>query len=378
MSVSHAIFIDYPLIFFHKYISKRHQNAGAVHYWMLFILNERSIIMNKPDKVIIMSIAKLIDLIQNKVGLQCQYDEVKKRLIIQTTQQHHIFKSEMIGNIDKSNIVAIIQYMKHLDDPSILITSHITNALAEKLQKANIQYIDFSGNMFVKTPNLFISIMGEAPQKLPVLETKIFALNIASIKIIFTLLAVENALTLTYRDIARMSDVALGSVSKTFLMLQQNGYLIEKSQNEKCLVNKKNLFTKWCIGYNEKLRPKLVIEKFGSDNRELLKKVNPADFHLLWGGEMAAAILTHYLKPQIITLYADNELPTLQLKCRLKRDPNGNIELIKKFWNFDSNTDQQNVAPFILIYADLLSAFDERNQETAEIIYDKYIKETME
>ncbi len=325
-----------------------------------------------------MSIEKLIDLMNNKVGLPSKYDKAKKQFIIQTAQQRHIFKSEMIGNIDKSNIVAIIQYMKHLDDPSILITSHINNVLAEKLQKANIQYIDFSGNMFINEPPVFISIKGEAPQKLPTLETKSFALSTASIKIIYTLLAVENAITLTYRDIAKMSDVALGSVGKTFLMLQQNGYLIEKLQNEKSLVNKKNLFTKWCIGYNEKLRPKLVIDKFGADNLELLKKVNPADFHLLWGGEMGAAILTHYLKPQIITLYADNELPTLQLKCRLKRDPNGNIELLKKFWNFDTKTDQQHVAPFILIYADLLSAFDERNQETADIIYDKYIKETME
>ncbi|HAU1562875.1 TPA: hypothetical protein JBI88_15320, partial [Legionella pneumophila] len=31
-----------------------------------------------------------------------------------------------------------------------------------------------------------------------------------------------------------------------------------------------------------------------------------------------------------------------------------------------------------LIYADLLSSSDERNQETAEIIYDKFIKEQME
>ncbi|HAU2093797.1 TPA: hypothetical protein JBK27_17610, partial [Legionella pneumophila] len=94
--------------------------------------------------------------------------------------------------------------------------------------------------------------------------------------------------------------------------------------------------------------------------------------------EIAAAKLTQYLKPKIITLYAENELPLLQYKYRLKKNINGNIELIKKFWNFDTKLYNHNVVPFILIYADLLSSSDERNQEIAEIIYDKFIKEQME
>jgi hypothetical protein len=334
--------------------------------------------MNKGAMVIAMNTDKLISTIKNKLGFQCKYDQKRNQLSIQIKQNNAlVFNPEIVGNIDKSNIGAVIHHMQHLEKKSILISNHINKVLAEKLQNANIEYVDFSGNMFINTTPVFISIKGETPQKSNQFDTKHFTLSVASVKIIFTLLIIKSALSHTYRDIAKMSDVALGSVSKTLLMLEKYGYIIEKSRGEKYLVNKENLISKWCISYNEKLRPKLIIEKFSTDNLALLKEINPEEFNFLWGGETAAAKLTNYLKPEIITLYANDELPLLQYKCRLKRNANGNIELLKQFWNFDTKTYKQNIVPFILIYADLLNSTDERNQETAEIIYDKFIKEQM-
>ena len=62
---------------------------------------------------------------------------------------------------------------------------------------------------------------------------------------------------------------------------------------------------------------------------------------------------------------------------RLKRDANGNLILMKKFWNF--NNEFPGMTHPILTYADLLATGDPRNIETAKIIYEKdivrYIKE---
>ncbi|WP_240610471.1 type IV toxin-antitoxin system AbiEi family antitoxin [Legionella qingyii] len=241
--------------------------------------------------------------------------------------------------------------------------------MADKLQKANIEYVDFSGNMYINSPPVFISIKGETPQKKSLSDITQFTLSVASIKLIFTLLVIKKTLEHTYRELAKMSDVALGSVSKTLFILEKHGYIVEKNRGEKHLVNKDILLSKWCIGYAERLRPKLMIDKFSTDNLAQFKETNPCEFNFLWGGEIAAAKLTHYLSPQIITLYADDALPLLQYKCRLKKDNNGNIELIKKFWNFDTKTHKENHVPFILVYADLLSSLDERTKETAEILY---------
>lgn len=267
-----------------------------------------------------MNIDKLLSIIKDRSKLQCKFDEKRNQLTLQIEKNNKlIYKPELVGNIDNSNIGAIVQYMQHLNKKSILISNHINKVLADKLQKANIEYVDFSGNMYINSPPVFISIKGETPQKKSISDITQFTLSVASIKLIFTLLVIKKPLEHTYRELAKMSDVALGSVSKTLLILEKHGYIVEKNRGEKHLVNKDILLSKWCIGYAEKLRPKLMIDKFSTDNLAQFKETNPCEFNFLWGGEIAAAKLTHYLSPQIITLYADDALPLLQYKCRLKK-----------------------------------------------------------
>ncbi|HHT9768144.1 type IV toxin-antitoxin system AbiEi family antitoxin [Legionella pneumophila serogroup 1] len=342
----------------------------------MFIFNEHTIIMNKRAWVNIMNTNQLTLTIKNKLGLQCRYNKKANQLSIFIKENNElIFKPELIANIDRSNIAAVINHMKHLDKNSLLITNHANKILAEQLQKANIQFIDYSGNAYINELPIFIFVKGESPQKVSASELA-FDLNSANIKIIFVLLAIKDAINLTYREIAKMSDVALGSINKTFLMLQKYNYLIIKQNGDRILANKEELLNKWCIAYAEKLRPKLIFGKFSTDLVNELKEAKPDDFNFLWGNEIAANQLTHYLKPEIITLYAENDLPKLQLKFRLKRNAQGNIEILKKFWDF--NNENTTVVPHILVYADLLNSLDERNQETASLIYEQYIKKEME
>lgn len=323
-----------------------------------------------------MNTDQLILNIKNKLGLQCSYNKKTNQLGISIKENNEIiFKPELIANIDKSNIAAVINHMKHLDKNSLLITHHANKILAEQLQQANIQFIDYSGNVYINEPPIFIFVKGESPQKVSSSELA-FDLNSANIKIIFVLLAVKDAINLTYREISKMGDVALGSINKTFLMLQKYNYLIIKQNGDRILANKEELLNKWCIAYAEKLRPKLILARFSTDLVDELKNVKPSEFNFLWGNEIAASQLTHYLKPEIITLYAENDLPKLQLKFRLKSNAHGDIELLKKFWYF--NIEDATVVPHILVYADLLNSLDERNQETASLIYEQYIKKEME
>jgi len=102
------------------------------------------------------------------------------------------------------------------------------------------------------------------------------------------------------------------------------------------------------------------------------------NFGAHWGGEVAAAKLTEYLKPQLVTIYAKKTPGKLLLMHRLRKEPDGNVEVLNTFWNFDhrwTNLDEKHrdlVHP-ILIYADLLATGDARNIETAEIIYEREI-----
>lgn len=55
------------------------------------------------------------------------------------------------------------------------------------------------------------------------------------------------------------------------------------------------------------------------------------------------------------------------------------MELLQRFWNFE-NWDAKNLqtAPPLLVYADLVSTADDRNLETAELIYGQYIAQLVE
>jgi hypothetical protein len=93
-----------------------------------------------------------------------------------------------------------------------------------------------------------------------------------------------------------------------------------------------------------------------------------------WGGEVAAEKLTDYLKPQTITLYVDKDNPAaVIIPNRLKKDPEGDVELVGRFWQTDVVAPHGDTVHPILVYADLMATGNQRNIETARIIYDEHI-----
>ena len=92
---------------------------------------------------------------------------------------------------------------------------------------------------------------------------------------------------------------------------------------------------------------------------------------------MAATLLTEYLKPRIVTIYTNEPLGEFLLTHRIKKDPEGDIEILKTFWKFEHNRTDFWIYPdlvhTLLIYADLLATGDPRNIETAEIIFEQEI-----
>jgi hypothetical protein len=95
------------------------------------------------------------------------------------------------------------------------------------------------------------------------------------------------------------------------------------------------------------------------------------NFNACWGGEVAAAKLTGYLRPEQMTIYVRERAAQLQLAYQLRKDPDGNIELLKAFWDIECEQTEKELVPPLLIYADLLAMSDPRNIETAHLLYDQ-------
>lgn len=87
-------------------------------------------------------------------------------------------------------------------------------------------------------------------------------------------------------------------------------------------------------------------------------------------------MLTNHLVPAGLTVYThqNNELVT---KWTLVPDEKGNVHVYEKFWK-DEELDRHPYAPPLLVYADLMLTNDPRCQETAAMIYNKYLRDGLE
>ncbi|OFX43869.1 MAG: hypothetical protein A2046_10445 [Bacteroidetes bacterium GWA2_30_7] len=260
----------------------------------------------------------------------------------------------------------------------IVIAEHINPIIREKLRNLNICYLDIAGNTFIKTQEHIIFLDGfKNANKITINRNRAFTK--AGLKVLYNLLINPEIINTPYRNIAKEADVALDTINKTYTALKELGFIINLTPKTYLLANKKKLFEQWITNYENKLKPTLYIGTFRYPKNEDIKNwkdFNFIDDNTCWGGEPAAGIITKYLYPEIFTIYTTLTKPELIKKYKLLPDPNGNVIIYKKFWN--TNTENPNVAPLELIYADLVNTGEGRNIETANIIYDEYLKNKYE
>ena len=259
----------------------------------------------------------------------------------------------------------------------MLVTKYVTPQVAEILKETGTPFLDTAGNAYLNEPPLFIFIKGNKPAERDTAKPPIRAFRPTGLQVVFALLCNPDLEKAQYREIADAADVALGTVGWVMRDLRQMGILIEMGNRGRRLIQKEKLLARWATEYPEQLRPKKLLGTFKATNTDWWKATELPGPDTYWGGEIAAAKLTQHLKPQRATIYTP-ELKVLfewLIKNRIRQDPDGNIEIVRKFWKFEPDWEYPNLTHPVLIYADLLATADARNIETAKIIYDTEIAE---
>lgn len=277
-------------------------------------------------------------------------------------------------HLTKAGELQALLNKEKVEYPFLLVTEHVPPEAATRLHEAGIQFIDTVGNAFVHQPPLFIFVKGNKPSKKEHNVTTARLFKGVGLKVVFVLICRPELVEMPYRDLAEMTNVALGTVKNTMTELIQKGFILEMGRKGKKLLNKEKLFKRWIEAYADNLKPKLLMGRFWREKnwwKDL--QLDPAIAQ--WGGEVAAAKLTRYLKPETVTLYANkNRLTDIVIENKLKNDPEGNVEILERFWQVDNGLDDgETVHPFI-VYADLLAIGDQRTMETARMIYEQHIE----
>lgn len=256
---------------------------------------------------------------------------------------------------------------------TLLITEYVTPPIADQLKELNIFFIDTAGNAFINEPPLFVFVKGNKPRLTLKEEPQKRLFKPSGLKTIFALLNNPDMVNKPYRDIAEAADVALGTVGWLIGDLKEMGFCTEFNKHNRKLMNLEKLIKRWVEAYPEQLRPKLIRGRFETTNHNWWQEIDIKMYGAFWGGEVAAANLTNYLKPTRATIYTNEPLGKLVLKNKLRKATKGNVEILARFWNFKYELEDQDVVPPMLVYADLMATADPRNIETAGIIYEKYL-----
>jgi hypothetical protein len=257
----------------------------------------------------------------------------------------------------------------------LVVAPYITNYLAEKCREINLPFLDAAGNAYLEDDDLFVFVTGQkrntdlAPVRTNRTDTT------AGLRVLFAILCRPQLLNAPYRELATTAKVALGTIGPVIKDLETRKRIATFGTTlpKRRLLDAKLLLQEWVTFYPATLRPKLQPRRFRAQNREWAQQTNLTPFGAYWGGEVAADRLTHYLKPEMLTVYTLHNPTKLMTEFRLRADVNGDVEILNAFWDETLITGTADVVPPILAYADLMATTDARNLEAARLIYEQHI-----
>lgn len=313
------------------------------------------------------------------------------RVEVEANGQRYPYLAQ-IKRVDRFAILGDIKRQcAQYGDQLLLVAPRVTAEAAEKCRELDLQFIDTLGNAYLRCSGLLVLVKGQRPvagEDLPLVEHEGKRAGTATnLRVFFVLLCKPQLLNAPYRDINRAAGVALGAIGWVFFDLNGRGYITGAvgkgkgkgtGKGDRVLLQRQKLVQEWVTNYPIKLRPKLNPRRFRAPKTDWWKDVDITQYGAQWGAEVAAEKLTGYLRPHALTIYLHREqglknLTRLVAKNKLRADPQGDIEILDAFWDFDDEEPIPETVPPLLAYADLIATLDPRNLEAATLIYDRYL-----
>lgn len=251
------------------------------------------------------------------------------------------------------------------EHPLLLICNPLTERMSEYCSINGINYIDTAGNMQINVPGLYMHVTGKQAEKA---ITAAGSLPEGVMKLLFVLISDPDSLNKPYRQLAELSGISLGMVSKAFELLEQRRHY-RKAQSGRRLIEPEALCTLWIKEYARALKPRLDHLIVSAPESWTHLTLAEGEYR---GGELAAAVLTdNYLIPESGIIYTPHSLLQRRKELNLKPVPEAGLQLIRRFWgSFILN----EKAEAMLCVADMLDAQDDRTLEVARIINDNYLE----
>jgi hypothetical protein len=262
--------------------------------------------------------------------------------------------------------------------PGLLVADYIAPDLAEALRQQGRAFLDAAGNAHIRQAAALVWVTGRKPVAKTMAPTVGRAFQPTGLQVLFALLCHPEWINLPYRELATRAGVAHGTVGWVMPDLQQQGFVTELKgkRGTRRLYETERLLALWVDAYARQLRPRTLLGRYYVATLEGWQDWPLAAHAAQWGAEPAGALLTQYLKPGELTLYADKLPGLLAGKYRFMKEPDighqAVVDVRRRFWNFPQGDDEACVPP-VLVYADLLATGDARCIEAAKRLYETHV-----
>ena len=364
----------------------------GVHYNGMFSNNEHYNIVYKmidgvPEKRVYREadiLRAALDVLRNTTGLQMEI-EAEEVGVMADTIRHYAdalvrlnapgnsrqFVVEVKLQLTEATLGMAVHQLQFFPQKGLIVTNYVNPRMAERLKAMDMPFLDLAGNAYLNEPPVYVYVKGNRPMEETYHKPTARVFQPSGLKVLFALLCEPERVNEPYRAIAKVAGVALGTVGRVLRDLRELGYLVDVYTRRPRLINKEKLIERWVTTYPELLRPKLVLGRYRAVDSEWWRQASVSDVRAYWGGEVAAAKLTNYLRPEKVTIYIRDKPGQLLLMNKLKKDPDGDVEILEAFWQVEYAWPHHELVPPMLIYADLLATGDARNIETAKMVYEQ-------
>ena len=312
-------------------------------------------------------------------------DREKENLIaLKTKDGEKQLRFEIRGELKRPLPALLGMRKKDRAEPSIVFSRYVNPSIAEDLRKHDICFIDTVGNAYIHLDDfLFIDRQGRKPV-VPDELKKSSVFHPKGMQLLFILLTRDNSLNETVRVLAQAAGVSKDRVSTGLRSLQQTGIVYRTGKGSWQFSDMRSLLEQWLAGYHMRFRSSLILGAYKiapsceANFPERLSELLPANRYAA-GGALGADLLTHYYRGMTTEVYIHPE-DLVNVKSTFKLIParETNITLFRLFSPdvvFQDAGTAVSIAHPLLVYAELLHTGDDRAAETAQMIYNRYLKE---
>lgn len=321
-------------------------------------------------------------------------------------ESHAIYRGECkrIGTAAQLALISQQLHRHQPPSPRMLLTDHMSREQAARARLLGIEFIDASGNAFLRpNGNLIWSVgnkrrlvdqavvidngripLGQLARHHILTPALANTGSVAATKILYVLLSRPRSFAdLTLRDIAYLAGVGLGTASSVINAFEQRGWL-QMTERAGSQTGKKGrlrepelLLQEFTVNYAARLRERIVLRRFEVDIP--LEQMRTAMIRgSLWGGEVAADSLLGDYRPSTFTLYVDPKDPflmrELSAQYRLRQAPEGRFTVMERFWQPTTPHEEAGYVAPPLIYAELVASAQSRAIERAVEVRDYWLK----